>query len=350
MADRKSNPRKKIARKSALNRAGARSATGRYPQISVIVPMFNEEANIDLFYERVRRVLEGAGLRFEIICVDDGSRDRTPMLLRELGRKDPRVKALVLSRNFGKDIALSAGLDYAGGEWIVPIDADLQDPPELIPVMLEKAGKEYDVVFASRSRRQGENLLKKITAGAFYSIMRRLTSIDIPHNTGDFRLIHRRVLEAIGRLEERHRFMKGLFSWVGFRQIGIDYVRDSRAAGSTKWNYWKLWNFALEGITSFSSIPLRVWSYLGLIISMTSFLYAGFLFFRTLIHGIDVPGYASMMVVILFIGGVQLITLGIFGEYIGRIFEEVKKRPLYLVRESYGFRRGSQRRKQTNII
>lgn len=306
------------------------------PCLSIVVPMHNESQNVQAFYDRVAGVLDGLGETWEIVCVNDGSRDDTLAQLTELHHRDPRVKVIDLSRNFGKEIALTAGLDHATGDAVIPIDADLQDPPELIPELLAKWREGYEVVNATRRSRQGETWVKKATANAFYRALEKMTSIRIPRNTGDFRLISRPAMDALRRLPERNRFMKGLFAWVGFRQATVYFDRHPRHAGVTTWNYWRLWNLALDGITSFSSLPLRVWSYLGAGIALCAFFYASFLILRTLFFGIDLPGYASIMVTILFIGGIQLIGLGVLGEYLGRIFEEVKQRPMYLIRESHG--------------
>jgi glycosyltransferase involved in cell wall biosynthesis len=276
-------------------------------------------------------------MTYEIICVNDGSKDNSLQFLIKHYHQNPSIKIVNLSRNFGKEIAMSAGIDYAIGDAVIPIDADLQDPPELIKDLVSKWEEGYDVVYAVRRSRQGESWLKRFTANNFYRVIDWMSPINIPRNTGDFRLLDQKVVKALKLLPERRRFMKGLFSWVGFNQTAIEYDRQPRYQGNTKWNYWKLWNFALEGITSFTSLPLKVWSYIGLTISMLSFFYASFLIIRTLIFGIELPGYASLMVVILFLGGVQLITLGIIGEYLGRVYDEVKGRPLYLVKESYGF-------------
>ncbi|WP_414549906.1 glycosyltransferase family 2 protein [Anabaena sp. CCY 0017] len=305
--------------------------------ISVVVPCYNEELNLDSLFERLVKVLDTLNLQYEIVCVNDGSRDNTLKHLIEYHHRNPVIKVVNFSRNFGKEIALTAGIEYATGDAIIPIDADLQDPPELIGELIEKWREGYDVVYCKRRSRQGETWLKKITANAFYRVIQKMTSVEIPRDTGDFRLMDRRVVEALKQLPETHRFMKGLFAWVGFKQSFIEYDRLPRFQGTTKWNYWKLWNFALEGITSFSSLPLKIWSYLGLFISLLAFLYGSFLIVRTLILGIDVPGYASLMVAILFLGGIQLLTLGIIGEYLGRVHDEVKKRPLYIVRDCYGF-------------
>ncbi len=306
-------------------------------EISIIVPCYNEEDGLDVLFERLFKVLNHLSLSYEIVCIDDGSKDRTLELLIDYHHRYPEIKVISLSRNFGKDIALTAGLENAQGKAIIPIDADLQDPPELIEQFVEKWREGYDIVSGKRRSRQGESWVKKTTANAFYRIIGRISSVPIPRDTGDFRLLDRRVIEAIKTMPERTRFMKGLFAWVGFKQTYVLYDRPNRLQGTTKWNYWKLWNFAIDGITSFSLVPLKVWSYLGVVLSLLAFIYGSFLIIRTIILGIDVPGYASLMVTILFIGGVQLITLGILGEYLGRIYEETKQRPLYLIRERYGF-------------
>ncbi len=307
-------------------------------QLSIVVPCYNEEPNIDYLFERLISVLEPLEMTYEIVCVNDGSKDNTLKLLVEYHQRNPVIKVVNFSRNFGKEIALTAGIDYTKGDAVIPIDADLQDPPELIGELIAKWREGYDVVYATRRSRQGESWVKKFTAQSFYRVIQGLTAVKIPPDTGDFRLMDRKVVEALKQLPETNRFMKGLFSWVGYQQTSILYDRDPRFKGQTKWNYWKLWNFAIEGITAFSSKPLKIWSYVGVLISLISFIYAGFLVIRTLILGIDVPGYASLIVAILFLGGIQLLSLGILGEYLGRVHDEVKRRPLYLVRESYGFK------------
>ena len=306
-------------------------------KLSVVVPLYNEELNVDYLFERLRSVLNRLNMTYEIVCVNDGSRDNTLSCLIEHHHQDTRIKVVNLSRNYGKEIALSAGLDHANGEAVVPIDADLQDPPELIEKLVEKWREGYDVVYATRRSRQGESWLKRFTANAFYRIIDSISRVTIPRDTGDFRLLDRCVVEAIKQLPERNRFMKGLFAWVGYKQTSVLFDRPSRHKGETKWNYWRLWNFALDGITSFSLLPLKVWSYIGLLVAIPSFFYASFLVLRTLLFGVDLPGYASIMVAVLFLGGVQLVSLGVIGEYLGRVYEEVKGRPLYLVRETYGF-------------
>lgn len=313
------------------------SASENRVELSVVIPLYNEEVNIDYLFERLDSVLNRLDITYEIVCVNDGSKDNTLGRLMDLHRRNPAIKVVGLSRNFGKEIALTAGIDYSIGRAVVPIDADLQDPPELIEDLLAKWREGYDVVCATRISRQGESWLKRFSANAFYRVLERMTPVPIPRNTGDFRLLDRQVVEAIKMLPERTRFMKGLFAWVGFKQTSIFFERPERYRGTTKWNYWRLWNFALDGITSFSFLPLKIWSYIGLLASAISLIYALYLVIRTLIFGIDVPGYASLMVAVLFIGGVQLISLGVIGEYLGRLYQEVKGRPLYLVRESYGF-------------
>ncbi len=314
--------------------------------ISVVVPMYNEADCVDAFFERLYAVLDAVGESYEIICVDDGSSDDTVARLMAHHERDPAIKILGLSRNFGKDIALTAGLDHAAGAATVIIDADLQDPPELIPEFIAKWREGFDVVYATRSSRESDSRTKRLTASWFYRVYNRLADVPIPHDTGDFRLLDRRVVEALRRLPERSRFMKGLYAWAGFRQTGVPYVREARGGGTTKWGYWSLWNFAWDGITSFSTVPLRVWTYLGLFVSLIALGYAGFLVVRTLVMGIDVPGYASLMVSVLLIGGLNLFTLGIIGEYLGRTYMEVKARPIYLVRDTIGFDADAQRKQE----
>ena len=306
-------------------------------ELSIIVPLYNEEPNIDYLFERILAVLAGMPITYEIVCVNDGSKDNTLNCLIEHHYRNPAIKVVNLSRNFGKEVALTAGIDHTIGAAVVPIDADLQDPPELIAELVAKWREGYDVVYATRKSRGEEGWLKRFTAKGFYGTIGWMSQTPIPPNTGDFRLLDRRVVDALKQMPERTRFMKGLFAWVGFKQTCVFFDRPQRYRGTTKWNYWRLWNFAIDGITSFSFLPLKIWSYVGFTISLISFIYATLLFIRTLVFGIDLPGYASIMVAILFLGGIQLLTLGIMGEYLGRVYEEVKGRPLYLVRESYGF-------------
>lgn len=306
--------------------------TADHPEVSLIVPCHNEAENLSALYGRVLAVMEQTGKPWEMVCINDGSKDDTLEQLLALNQKDPRIVVIDLSRNFGKEAALTAGLDHARGDCAIPLDADLQDPPELIPELLAKWHEGFDVVNAVRLSRDGESWLKRASAHAFYRIINRMSDVDIPEDTGDFRLLSRPVLEAIRMLPERRRFMKGLFAWVGFRTASVHYHREPRYAGKTKWNYWRLWNFAVEGITSFSQVPLQLAAHLGLIVSALAFLYAVYLVIGTIVYGNPVKGYPSMMVTLLFLGGVQLIALGVIGEYLGRIYEETKGRPVYLVR------------------
>lgn len=305
--------------------------------ISIVATMYNEEINLDYFFERLLSVMQQLNLEYEIICVNDGSTDGTLESLLRHRQGNPRIKIINFSRNFGKENALTAGLKYSQGRAVIPIDSDLQDPPELIEQLLSKWREGYDVVYAMREKRIGETWAKRLTAAGFYHFINYFSETPIPKNTGDFRLMDRRVVEVLNKLPERTRFMKGLFAWVGFKQVGIPFERQPRHLGKTKWNFWNLWNYALDGITLFSTSPLRMWAYIGIIISLAGFAYAMFLAIRVLILGIDVPGYASTMVAILFLGGLNLISLGIVGEYLGRVYAEVKKRPLYIVNNSYGF-------------
>jgi glycosyltransferase involved in cell wall biosynthesis len=306
-------------------------------RLSILVPMYNEAEVIPVFFDTINKVLAATAMDYEIICINDGSRDNTLELLTVRAAQDRRIKVISFSRNFGKEAAMSAALDYASGDAAIPIDADLQDPPELIHGMLAKWKEGYDVVFAKRSSRASDSIVKRKTAHWFYNLFNRLSEVDIPENVGDYRLMSRRVLDAIKRLPEKERFMKGLFCWPGFKSTTLEFERQLRAGGSTKFNYWKLWNFALSGITSFSTIPIRMGIYLGLIIAGLAFVYGCYIIIRTLILGIDEPGYASIMVVVLFLGGVQLFCFGLMGEYIGRIYKEVKNRPLYVVERAIGF-------------
>lgn len=302
------------------------------PRLVVVVPAYNEGDGLRALQQRLLPVLDGLdGLDTAILYVDDGSRDHTWEVMRDLATQDARVETLRLSRNFGKELALTAGLDHAEADAAVVIDADLQDPPELIPEFVARWREGFDVVYGTRIAREGETWLKKLTAAGFYRVMARLSSTPVPRDTGDFRLLSRRALDALRGLRERHRFMKGLFAWVGYRQCAVPYRRDPRHAGSSKFNYWKLWNFALEGITSFSTAPLRVATYIGVVAALLSFVYGAVIVAKTLIWGEPVAGYPSIMTAMLFLGGVQLIALGMIGEYLGRLYDESKQRPLYLI-------------------
>lgn len=295
--------------------------------------MYNEEDGVDQFFQEVFKTFENSEVSIEIVAVNDGSSDRTMDRLRTRAEQDVRIRVVDLSRNFGKDTALCAGIDHARGRAVIPLDADLQDPPEVIHEMVTEWRKGFDVVYARRVDRSTDGLTKQMTAGGFYRFFNRISQIPIPENTGDFRLMDRRVVDAIKRFPERNRFMKGLFAWVGFKQTEVTYTRPARETGTTKWNYWKLWNFAIDGITSFSTIPLRIWTYVGGLTALVSIVYAIYLILRTLAFGRDVPGFASIMVAVLVLGGLQLMALGIIGEYLGRTYIESKRRPLYLVQE-----------------
>ncbi len=299
--------------------------------LSIVVPVHNEEGSIRSFLDSVRPVLDGLDLRWNILFVDDGSRDATAARIAAERLSDPRIHLLSLSRNFGKEAALTAGIDHAAGDAVIVMDVDLQDPPDLIPLMVSRWREGFEVVCAVRRARGSDTALKRATAGQFYALYNRISAVKIPHNAGDFRLLDRRAVEALKAIPERVRFMKGLFAWVGFKTAYVEYDRPCRQAGETKFSYWRLWNFAIDGITSFSTVPLRIWTYFGLTIALLSFLYGCFLVARTLLHGTDVPGYASLIVAVLFLGGIQLIGLGIIGEYLGRVFTEVKRRPVYLI-------------------
>ncbi|ACR11472.1 glycosyltransferase family 2 protein [Teredinibacter turnerae] len=306
-------------------------------KLSLLVPMYNESSVIPIFFETVFNVLENIAYDVEFVCVNDGSRDNTLELLKEYSAKDSRIKIVSFSRNFGKEPAMTAALDFATGDALIPIDADLQDPPELIHEMIAKWEEGYDVVYAKRSSRETDGVLKRNTARWFYSLFNRMSDTDIPANVGDYRLMDRKVVDVIRQLPEKDRFMKGLFCWPGFKDTTVEFKRPLRAEGETKFNMWKLWNFAISGIASFSTMPIRVGIYLGLLISAASFIYALFIVSKTILFGVDVPGYASIMVVVLFLGGIQMFFLGLMGEYIGRIYKEVKNRPLYVVAETVNF-------------
>ena len=310
------------------------------PTLVVVVPAYNEAAVLARFHARLAAVLDGLDANPSVIYVDDGSRDATWQIIEDLAAGDARVAALKLARNFGKEAALTAGLDQVDADLALVIDADLQDPPELIPEFLARWRDGCDVVYGQRLARDGETWLKRATASAFYRVMQRLSATPIPPDTGDFRLMTRRVLEALRGLRERQRFMKGIFAWVGFRQCALPYRRDPREAGTSKFNYWKLWNFALEGITSFSTAPLRVATYAGLITALAAFGYGLWIVAKTVLWGNPVAGYPSLMVVILFLGGVQLMALGVIGEYLGRLYVEAKARPLYLFEAFHPARSG----------
>lgn len=300
--------------------------------ITILVPAYNEQEVLHLLYDRlVKLINENTGYDFEILLVNDGSKDKTFEIMQELREKDKRFCYLNLSRNFGKETAMIAGLDYCNGDAVVIIDADLQDPPELIPEMIKYWEEGYDDVYAKRKSREGETWLKKFTSKMYYKVLQGFTRIEIQKDTGDFRLLDRRCVEALKSMRENQRYTKGLFSIIGYNKKEILYDRDPRAAGQTKWNYGKLIDLSIDGITSFTTSPLRWAAILGIMISGVAFIYMIYIIIKTLATGIDVPGYASLMVVILFLGGIQLIFLGIIGEYLGRTFNESKHRPLYFI-------------------
>lgn len=299
--------------------------------LSIVIPAYNEVEVLPEFQRRLSLTLDTLALPSEIIYVNDGSKDDTIAVLRAMQQDDPRIAILDLSRNFGKEIAMTAGLDHASGDAVVVIDADLQDPPELIPELIKHWRDGYDNVYARRAKRAGETVVKRATAHLFYRLLRTVSKVDIPSDTGDFRLLSRRAVDSLKQLREQHRFMKGLFNWVGYERKEVLYNRDPRAVGKSTWNYWRLWNFALDGITSHTTVPLRLASYLGVVIALLAFLYALYLVYDKLAHGNPVAGYPSLMVTLLFLGGVQLVTLGVIGEYLGRMFDEGKRRPLYFV-------------------
>ncbi|MGP9798545.1 glycosyltransferase family 2 protein [Halomonas sp. 86] len=304
---------------------------GRQQLLSLIVPVYNEEESIAPFITAIDKDLQGLDIDLEILFIDDGSTDLTCQEIAKAAENDNRVRCLKLSRNFGKEAAMTAGLDHAKGDAVVPMDVDLQDPPALINEFVYLWREGYDTVYGMRASRKEDGRSKRATAGLFYHIFNKLSHISIPPNTGDYRLLSRRVVNAIRQMPERNRFMKAMFAWPGYPSIGVEYDRPARHAGETKWNYWKLWNFALDGLTSFSTWPLRIWSYIGGVIALFSLLYMVFIILRTLIFGIDWPGYASLMSAILFFGSIQLISIGVLGEYIGRLYIESKKRPTYII-------------------
>lgn len=300
-------------------------------RFSVVVPVFNEEEVLQETYRRLTGVMEGLGSSYEIVFVDDGSKDRSPGILDRLAQHDPRVRVIHFSRNFGHQAAITAGMDYARGEAVIVIDADLQDPPEVIPEMVAKWQEGYEVVYGRRVKREGETFFKRCTASFFYRFLRFMTDIDIPLDTGDFRLLDRKVVEVMKLLREKNRFIRGLVAWAGFRQVALPYVRHRRFAGTTKYPLRKMLKLAWDGITAFSNKPLKVAAYLGLALSLFSFLYLVVIVVAKLLGKSTVPGWASLAVINLFFSGVILIILGIMGEYLGRIYDEAKNRPLYIV-------------------
>jgi glycosyltransferase involved in cell wall biosynthesis len=299
---------------------------------SIIIPVYNEEAVVNETYQRLTRVMELIGESYELLFVNDGSQDKTAEIIERLAETDERTRLLDFSRNFGHQIAITAGMDYARGDAIIIIDADLQDPPELIPQMIKKWKEGYEVVYAKRLKRKGETLFKKWTASLFYRTLRTLTEVDIPLDTGDFRLMDRKVCDALQGIREKNRFVRGLVSWVGFRQTAIEYVREERFAGETKYPLKKMLRFSIDGITSFSYKPLKLATYLGFLVSFSSFVYLIVTLFLKLFTTSTIAGWTSLIACVLLLNGVILIILGILGEYVGRIYDETKNRPLYILR------------------
>ncbi|MDQ7005555.1 MAG: glycosyltransferase family 2 protein [Ghiorsea sp.] len=305
------------------------------PFISIVAPCYNEAKVIDLFLNEMFDVLGRLKRDYEIIFVNDGSTDHTLDVLKEKSQQYAQVRVLNLSRNFGKEAALTAGIDFTLGEVVVPIDVDLQDPPELIIDFVAKYQEGYDVVVGKRADRSSDTMAKRLSAEVFYKMHNKISDIEIPHNVGDYRLMSRRVIDELKKLPETQRFMKGIFAWLGFKTFVLEYKREERVAGESSFNGWKLWNFALDGITSFSTAPLRVWLYVGLALALISFIYGSWIVLKTLIFGVDSPGYASLITIVLFLGGIQLMGVGILGEYIGRIYLESKNRPIYIIENEY---------------
>lgn len=311
-------------------------AKGRSPLLTIVVPVLNEERGVDRLLERLRPVLAKLELESEIVFIDDGSRDGTLARLKQLNRDDPRVKVVSLSRNFGKEVAIAAGLKYARGDAIVLMDADLQHPPELIADFVQYWREGYDDVYGQRLDRATDSPLRRLLSRTFYRVFRAISGTQLPEGAGDFRLLSRRAVDALNRIGERVRFNKGLYTWIGFRSVGVPFNVALRQDGYSRWNARKLWRFAIDGVASFSTVPLRIWSYLGLAISLFSFSYALLFLFKTLVFGSDLPGFPSLIISIMMLSGVQLMSLGVMGEYLGRMYEEVKARPLFLVAEEVG--------------
>lgn len=308
------------------------------PDISIVVPVYNEHEVIDLFFKEIRSIMDKIPeYSYEIVCVNDGSQDNTLEILKKYASKDKRIKIISFSRNFYKEQAVFAGLEHCSGKAVIPMDVDLQHPPELIHQFIKKYKEGYDVVYGIRVDRNENSFIKKASAWAFYKIYNITAERPVPYNTGDYRLMTRKVVDAIKQIKEKKLFMKGIFNWVGFKSCGVPYQCPERAAGTTKWNYWKLWNFALDGITASTTFPLRIWTYIGGFVAFISFVYALYIMVRTIFWDASIPGYPSLLVLILFFGGIQLIALGVLGEYIGRIFLEVKNRPLYIIDEKINF-------------
>ncbi len=320
----------------AIPEAASLPQAGKPGMLSIAIPVLNEERGLSRLLDRLVAVLDGLGRPWEVIFVDDGSKDGTAAMLMALNARDPRFKAVVLSRNFGKEIAVAAGLRYASGAAAIVMDGDLQHPPESIPALVRQWEQGYDVVYGERSNRATDTALHRFTAKLFYGIFSSMSRTELPQGAGDFRLLDRRVVDVLNRMDERARFNKGLFAWVGFRSIGIPYEVAARGEGGSRWRWRQLMRFALDGLVSFTTIPLRVWSYLGLFVSACAFLFALFILVESLVFGISAPGFPTLIISIMFFSGIQLISLGVIGEYLGRVYEEVKGRPLFVVSREIG--------------
>ena len=305
--------------------------------ISIITPIYNEKDVLEIFFHEIEKCFVKINYKYEIICVNDGSTDGTFDFLKTKSNKNDFVKVINLSKNYGKEIALTAGIDNANGDAVIPIDCDLQDPVSVIPLLIEEWEKGFDVVLAKRVDRSSDSFTKRYTSKIFYNLIDKISDVHIPSNVGDFRLMDRKTILALRGYRERSRFMKGIMASLGFKQTTVEYKRAPRVAGKTKWSYWKLYLLALEGIVSFTSLPLKIWSYIGASVAFGAFIYGAFLIIKTLIFGIDTPGYASLMVVFLFMSGLILLCLGVIGEYLARIFIETKDRPLYIIDQKINF-------------
>jgi polyisoprenyl-phosphate glycosyltransferase len=327
---------------ASFARRRATASIMKHALISIIIPVLNEAKNLDGLLARVVPILDGLDVDWELLFVDDGSTDDTLATLKTFHAGDPRIIAVSLSRNFGKEIAIAAGLRYARGDAAVLMDADLQHPPEVLPKLIAQWRAGYQIVYGQRVDRVTDGPMRRLFSRSFYRVFNALAAGDIPEGAGDFRLLDRRAIDAMNRIGESQRFNKGLYSWIGFRSIGVPYTVSERAAGTSKWSFRKLIHFALDGVTSFSTLPLRVWSLLGLIISLSAFAYAIVFLVHTLVFGADVPGFPSLIVSMMFFAGVQLISLGVIGEYLGRVYEEVKARPLFIVAEEVGVSRPAE--------
>ncbi len=305
--------------------------------ISIVAPMYNESEVLNIFFNEIEKCFIDINYDYEVICINDGSTDNTYDLLKSKSDQNNAIKLISLSKNYGKEIALTAGIDNATGHAVIPIDCDLQDPVNIIPKLIKKWELGFDIVLAKRIDRSSDSFGKRYTSKLFYKLIDKISDINIPSNVGDFRLMDKKVVQALRGFRERSRFMKGIMASLGFKETTVEYKREPRVAGKTKWNYWKLYSLALEGIISFTSLPLKIWSYIGAFVAFGAFSYGTFLIVKTLIFGIDTPGYASLMVVLLFMTGLILLCLGVIGEYLARIFIETKDRPLYIVEERIGF-------------